>query len=288
MVVRQNIAMSEIIATCVMAGAAVLLTYALRKFSRREELRKQLNTCKLTVRATYEILRMKVQHKHTRCKSNYYWFHRSSFPRILRWIIDVVLGVNSTNSLVDNPTKPSECVRIDSAIMQTEVFNAEVGPFLSEKLVELDVSGARDRVMFTGSDIVSSKLMKFDEPCIIDVWYRGHSNPSKKIPAKDYFVRYDLGAGEVAQFPPYGVWERQQKGFGARKIKSAVVESCNNLDVTAQAQKCAGPRRNFYVDCDDQAVVKSFIGVDDVTIVTYTGSGKGCTKILLHPHKGGK
>lgn len=281
-------ATSEIIATCVMGGAAILLTYALRKVSQREELRKQLNTCKLTLCATYEILHMKVRHKHTKSKSNYYWFYRSSFPRILRWIVDVVLGVNSTNALVDNPIKPSECVRINSVIMRTEEFNAEVGSFLSEKLLELNAPGALDRVMFTASEIVSSRLMYFDEPCVIDVRYRGHSNPSKKIPAKDYFVRYDLGAGEVAQFPPYGVWERQQKGFGVRKIKRAVAESCNNLDVTAQAQACAGPRRNFYVDCEDQAVVKSFIDVDQETIVTYTGSGKEGTKILLHPYKGGK
>eukprot|EP00903_Cladosiphon_okamuranus_P017770 g16358.t1 len=196
-----------------------------------------------------------------------------------------VLGVDSTNALVDSPVKPSDALRIESVIMRTDEFNADVEPFLSEKLHELDQPGAADKVMFTAGDIVSSKLMYFDEPCIIDVKYRGHSNPSKKIPAKDYFVRYNLCSGQVAQFPPYGALERQQKGFGVRKIKSAVVVGCNNLDVTAQARACAGPRRNFYADCEDQAVVKNFIDVDQETLVTYTGSAKEGSEILLRPFK---
>lgn len=281
-------AISDILVTCVLGGAAILVTWLLRDNSSRQDLHKQLNTCKLTLCATYEILRIKLKHRHTRSKSNYYWSHRNNFPRIIRWVADGLLNVDSTNALVDNPMQPSDAVRIESVIMRTEEFNAEVEPFLSEKLRELDEPGAADSIMFTASDVVSSKLVYFDEPCIIDVKYRGHSNPGKKIPAKDYFVRYDLGTGQVAQFPPYGTRERQQKGFGVRKIKSAVAESCNNLDVTAQAQACAGPRRNFYTDCEDRAVVKNYINVDQETIVTYTGSAKEGSKILLHPYKGGK
>ena len=273
-------AISDILVTCVLGGAAILVTWLIRN---RQELHKQHNTYKLTLFATYQVLRIKLKHMYTRSKSNYYWFHRNNFPRIIRWVADGVLNVDSTNALVDNPVQPSDAVRIKSVIMRTEEFNAEVEPFLSEKLRELDEPGATDKIMFTASDVVSSKHKYFDKPCIIEVRYRGHSNPGKKIPAKDYFVRYDLGTGQVAQFPPYGTREMQQKGFGVRKIKSAVAESCNNLDVTAQAQVCAGPRRNFYTDCEDSAVVKNYINVKQPTVVTYTGSAREGSKILLHP-----
>jgi len=160
-------------------SATVLLLWGL-KYQR--ELR-------MYARACIGIVRMQARHRYVRAKSSYYWVYRNSLPRILRLLIDTLMRVNSTNALLDNPTRPSNGVEIKRAILQGE----------------------------------------------------------HRIPAKDYKVRYDLACGEVAQFPPYGVHERQRKGFGVRKIKKAEAQGTTdvtNSDVTKDALMWAGPRHN--------------------------------------------
>ena len=222
---------------------------------------------------------MRVQRKYLRAKSDYYWLHRNYVPTFLRFVADKALGVDSSNALVDRPTKPSQSVRVMSVVVRTNCSSIEAGPVLSERLRELDDPGAPDAVVFSASDLCNTSASHV----LVDVRYRGHSNPQRKMPAREYMVRYGLSPGEVARFPPYGLRERQKKGFGVKKIKSATVEGYNNLDVTVSAQTWVGPRNNFYADCEDMSVVKNFIDLDCDTVVTY-GGGTNSSKILLHPY----
>ncbi|CAM9155802.1 unnamed protein product [Ectocarpus sp. 8 AP-2014] len=194
-------------------------------------------------------------------------------PRVLRWAADRVLGVDCSNCLVDKPTKPSQSVRINSAVACTGDVMVDAKPFLADRLRALDEGGGSDHVFFAASDLCLA-WTSVERKVVVDVSYRGHSNPLKKIPAKDYSVRYVLSTEEVARFPPYGLRERQQKGFGFRKIKHAYADGYNNLDVTALAQTWAGPRHNFYADCEDASVLENYVGLDCDTVVVYGGDRK--------------
>lgn len=249
---------------CVVAGATVLLTWGLWRLD--------------YTRVAWEILRVRVRRKHIRMKSDYYWNHRRFMPRVLRWVADRVLKVDSSNCLVDRPATPSQSVRIHSAVACAGGVRVDAEPFLSDRLRALDEAG--DNVVFGASDLCLA-WSSLERKMVVDVSYRGHSNPLKKIPAKDYSVRYVLSAGEVGRFPPYGLRERQKKGFGVRKIKHAYADGYNSLDVTALAQTCAGPRHNFYTDCEDASVIKNYVDLDCDTIVTYSGD----RKILLHSYQ---
>lgn len=265
---------TDILATCALATGATMLTWGLMKMTKKHI---------ITAGALLNLARMRARYKRTTMKSAYYWVHRNTLPRCVRWIVDKVLGVDATNASVDNPTKPSDSVRVQSAMLRTDELLVELEPNLTMLLRDLDVPGARDKVMFCASDLLPPEFMYADEPCTIDVKYRGHSNPAKKIPAKDYFVRYSLGAGEVGHFPPYGVRERQLKGFGVKRVRTAVTQGEEPLDVTKRALACAGPRYNFYADCEDKSVAKNLIDVDEQVLVRY-GGGKDKDNILLHPH----
>lgn len=270
----------DIVLTCVLAAGAVMLTRGIREKS----IGKHFAMVRLSAGAAIDIVRMRARHKHVKAKSEYYWVHRSGLPRMVRWVVDTILGVDSTNATVDRPTKPSESVRVLSVMLRSHELLVELEPFLTQRLQELDTPGAADKLKFAASDILPSDFIYSSEPCTIDVRYRGHSNPCKKIPAKNYLVRYDLGGGEIAQFPPYGVLERQRKGFGVKKIKKAMTQASLSVDITKLAQVCAGPRHNFYADCEDPSVAKNFIDVAQETVVTYAGSGNDGENILLHPY----
>lgn len=241
-----------------------------------------IRTHMVTIMAVVNVARMRAKYSRMAVKSAYYWVHRNSLPRCLRWIVDWLLSADTTNAALDNPTRLSDSVRIQSAILRTDEHVVELAPYLTKLVKDVDVPGARDKVMFCATDLVPSDFMYADETCTIDVRYKGHSNPAKKIPAKDYFVRYVLGAGEVGSFPPYGVRERQIKGFGVKKVRTAVTQGASPLDVTKLALACAGPRYNFYTDCEDESVAKNFIGVNQQVLVTY-GGGKNNHNILLDP-----
>lgn len=258
--------MSAYAVPCVVAGLAVLLTWGLWRTN--------------YTRVIFELVRIRVRYKHVRMKSDYYWNHRHVMPRVLRWAADCVLGVDSTNCLLDKPTTPSKSVRIHSAVACTGGVRVDAEPFLSARLRALDKPGASDSVFFVASDLCLA-WTNAERKVVVDISYRGHSNPLKKIPAKDYSVRYVLSTGEVARFPPYGLRERQRKGFGVRKIKHAYADGYNNLDVTALAQTWAGPRHNFYADCEDASVVKNYVDLDCDTVVAFGGD----RKLLLHPYQ---
>lgn len=258
-------------------SATVLLLWGL-KYQR--ELR-------MYARACIGIVRMQARHRYVRAKSSYYWVYRNSLPRILRLLIDTLMRVNSTNALLDNPTRPSNGVEIKRAILQGEHHGTDVTSVLKKQLCKLDAPGALDKITFSASDVLPLEYMcAVDDPCVVDVTFRGYSNPAKRIPAKDYKVRYDLACGEVAQFPPYGVHERQRKGFGVRKIKKAEAQGTTdvtNSDVTKDALMWAGPRHNFYEDCEDGGVAKNFIDAQFNTLVTYSGGGCGEAPKMLLP-----
>ncbi|CAN0367816.1 unnamed protein product [Ectocarpus sp. 6 AP-2014] len=119
-------------------------------------------------------------------------------PRVLRWAADRVLRVDCSNCLVDKPTTPSQSVRINSAVACTGGVMVDAKPFLSDRLRALDEPGASDNVVFGASDLWLA-WTSMERKVVVDVSYRGHSNPLKKIPAKDYSVRYVLSAGETEQ-----------------------------------------------------------------------------------------
>lgn len=271
----------DVLTTCVLAAGVMLLTWGLKSRGAA----KQLAGLRLSLGAVVDLVCIRVRHKHVKVRSEYYWRTRNEMPRCLRWIIDKLLRVDSRNARVDNPTKPSDAVRVQSVALRShkllvDLDEHELACFRS-RLEVLDQAGAADKVMFAASDLLCHSYVYSDEPCKIVVRYRGHSNPKKKIPAKNYLVRYELADGEVAQFPPYGVRELQKKGFGVKKIKTAVTQGSMQVDVTNLAQTCAGPRYNFYADCDEGSVTKNFIEIGQETLVTYAGSGKEGEKILL-------
>lgn len=257
---------TEILATCALA---VILAWGL------------LRPHMVTVVAVINVARMRARYKRMTMKSAYYWVYRNKLPRCARWIFDKLVRADATNASLDNPTRLSDSVRIHSAMLRTDELLVEVAPYMTNILKDIDVPGARDKVMFCASDLIPHDFMYADDPCTIDVKYRGHSNPAKKIPAKDYYVRYVLGAGEVGTFPPYGARERQLKGFGVKKVRTAVTQGKVPIDITKLALAYAGPRYNFYADCEDKSVAKNFIGVDERVLVTY-GGGNSNDNILLH------
>lgn len=256
-----------------------------------KQVSKHMHKLRMYARACMGVLRMRARYRYTRAKSSYYWVYRNSLPRIMRLPIDTVLRVDSTNALVDNPTRPSSSVKIKLAIVRGDHEGMDVTSVLAKQLYKLDAPGATDKITFSASDLLPWECMCVaDDPCVVDVTFRGYSNPAKRIPAKDYMVRYKLGCGEVAEFPPYGAHEKQRKGFGVRKIKKAETQGLPPapVDVTKEALTWAGPRHNFYEDCEESGVAKKFIYGEHDTLVIYAGGGSSAgSKILLRMRSDG-
>lgn len=215
-----------------------------------------------------------------RARSNDYWRHRNRVPRVCRWPLDLLMSVDSSRSSVDTPTKPSQSITIESCVASKDKIYVDLSRHVTKLLPSLDLPGSTGRVRISVFDLFQlceDGFLARTEPCTLDILYTGHANPAKKMPAKSYFVRYNVAEGEVVQFPPYGVLERQKKGFGVPKIKSAITLGPKVSDLTRLTQVCAGPRNNFYVDCGDESVAKEFIGVEADTSVVVSGRGVGKT-----------
>jgi len=266
----------EVLAGFGVVSATFLLLWVVPRIKAPKKLR-------MYVRACASIVRMSANHRYVRTKSAYYWVYRNNLPRIVRLVVDTLLRVDSTNALVDNPTRPSSGVEIKRAILRGDNEDTDVTSTLAEQLHQLDAPGAIDKISFSASDLLPLEYVcVVDDPCVVDVTFRGYSNPEKRIPAKNYSVRYDLACGEVAEFPPYGVHEKQRKGFGVRKIKKVEVQAPDAPDLTGRVLSWAGPRHNFYEDCDSSGVAKKYIDVQYDTEVTYSGGGSSDgSKMLL-------
>lgn len=253
-------------ALAILAATVVMVSPSKRNSARQ---------LRLYLRAVVKILSFRAKSEYTRVRSEYYWLHRSTLPRVLRCPVDFVMGVDSSNSKVDTPTKTSESVSIDSCIASNNGMSVELLSYVRGLLPMLDAPGSGDKLCICLADGIDDYFGYNNEPCTLDILYKGHSNPSKKIPAKTYFVRYNVSEGEVVQFPPYGALERQRKGFGVNKIKSAFTVGPSASDVTKVSQIFAGPRNNFYVDCADESVAKEFIGIEEDADVVMSGRNGG-------------
>lgn len=195
-------------------------------------------------------------------RSKYRWEYRLRVPDFIKPVGDSLFTLGE-NASVDLPTNVSESIKILRAHLTTTWNNVPID-------VSKTVQSAFDTKRFCyGSSKVAFYITDFHEsiPCpntdddsdewYLDIMYMGHSNPSKKIPAAEFGVRYNAKVSSALLFPPYEATEQIKKGLRANKVIHA--RTFHEKDLTELARKYAGLRANFYEDVNDSQVQKFYI-----------------------------
>lgn len=151
--------------------------------------------------------------------------------------------------------KKSESIRINSVIVTSDEnrVHSEFCHYniLNELLKGLDEPGAGDTISFHPGEIIPASTFWSSEKATIRIVYTVEENST-------FFVCYDAKQNGFIEFPPYGIDEKPVLST----IKSSYVGSKSKgftEDITHQVVFCAGPRNNFYSDCDEIGVVKNYI-----------------------------
>ncbi|CAM9172583.1 unnamed protein product, partial [Sphacelaria rigidula] len=194
-------------------------------------------------------------------RSKYRWKHRRKTPAFLRPLGDWFFKL-SENASVDCPRNIAESVKIVSAILNRKDkqinVTEKVQKRINEGLVSSNETGKvtlyMDELMGFGPNLhEKTELTEW----ALEVIYRGHANPDKRIPAGEFGVKYIAEVFSPMLFPPYSAKEKILKGLTSNKVLHA--RSFHEKNLTPLAQKYAGLKANFYEDVVDTHVQKGHI-----------------------------
>lgn len=215
----------------------------------------------------------KIGSKYIENRSNYMWYGRSNMsdryimPRVKKYLdkffnVDCKwIKLNSSNNLVDRVLIENAFITSHENVYLgvTDLIRALWNDNCFNGSIKLDI-----RDVFESFGYIQDRWR-------LNVTYKSHSNPKKKIEAKRFKVVYDIHVGEGLElnFPPYSITESVKIGFGAHKFKS--IESDVEGVKLEDARMYAGLRCNFYNDCEYKEVVKMYME-EDATVKSNKGS----------------
>jgi len=201
--------------------------------------------------------------KFIKTRSDYIWINRNHFNNSLKKIIDKILIVNPEIASVNASSKSSDRIIIEHAIASRGDTSKDVTVEMRSILVDFDdpFMGDNGQITIDLVDIVPNMATDTgeDNSWYIEITYRGHSDPSKRIEARTYSVKYKANWKDIITFPPYSINDKPVRGLGCTKVLSAL--SSNGGDVTQISKQYAGMKVNFYSDCSDE-VLKNHMNVD--------------------------
>lgn len=205
-------------------------------------------------------------------RSKYKWTWRSKTKPWLRSIGDYIFNLNEDAS-VDAPTNLVESVVVTSASLTRKNCSIQVVNEVNSLLQDMTECGT--------IEIPIRHLLRTlpfpEDDCSLDIEYKGHADPSRKIPAGHFAVKYRAKVDSTICFPPYSANEKIKKGFKANKIIYA--RAFHNKDLTSLAKTYGGLKANFYEDVSCQHVQKNYIDHKEVHVLI---SEDGCqrTKVV--------
>jgi len=196
-------------------------------------------------------------------RSNYIWKTRNHVNIHVKKIMDKIFIVNPESASVNSSLKSSERVLIDHAIATRGDISKDVTIEMREILVDFDdpFMGDNGQITIDLLDIVPTMAGDTgnNDSWYIEITYRSHSDPFKRIEASTYSVKYKSNWKDIITFPPYSITDKPSKGLGSTKVLSASTE--NGGDVTHISKQYAGMKVNFYNDCSDE-VLKNHMNMD--------------------------
>lgn len=207
--------------------------------------------------------------------SAYRWRYRKSTPYTFLPLIDNLLHVDPFYATVNCPAVVSESVKIIEATLTRKEMCIQV---TEEFRYSMNRIGEEGTVKIYMNDLLPNILRHMKSTSDSSQWgvevtYLGHADPSKKISAEEFSVKYecDNPVSDAIIFPPYSALEKIKKGLGLPKVVRAVDDY--NQDMTIEVAAFAGLKTDFYEGCDRSNVVKSYIGSENETFVEITHLG---------------
>jgi len=214
--------------------------------------------------------------QYSKLVTNYKWKYRKYLPSYLMKLSDKILSIETQSATVNCPRDITESVTITEAILTKHDMCIDVTNDMSEWTKQIDKSGYITIYM---DELVPISFQNTSDNSLweLEVSYLGHSDPIKKIEAQQFCVKYECHGGDNGiVFPPYSASEKIKKGLGLPKITKAMNEQGNML---SEAYRYAGLRKNFYKDCENDFIVKPYIGSLHDTYVEI--SHKGSVEVLV-------
>lgn len=214
-------------------------------------------------------------------RSKYRWRLRLKTPNFARPTLDWVLNLSATAS-VDSPRNITESLEVVSATLRREDMCVDVRSRVEECLKKgLGDTGKvalhmDDLVPSTGS--MSSQELSLSSEWSLEVLYLGHADPSKKIPAEEFGVKYTAKAQAFILFPPYKATEKIKRGFTSNKVLHA--RTFHEKNLTPLAKKYAGLNANFYKDVVDPHVHKFHVDHPEMHVLV-SEKGKAPSTIIV-------
>lgn len=210
-------------------------------------------------------------------QSKYRWKLRVKTPNFIRFGLDRFFGLNESAS-VDCPKNVTESVKVLSATLGTTNMNVDVTDNMAQCLRSPDKHNTLEEL---GSVVLY--MHQFLDGAVdvqewfLEVMYLGHADPSKRIPAQEFGVKYVAKALDGISFPPYKATEKIKKGFKASKVIHA--RTFHEKNLTPLAKKYAGLRANFYQDVENHQVQKLHIDHKQVHVLL-SENGKSPTTVV--------
>lgn len=203
-------------------------------------------------------------------RSDYRWSYRTKTPSFLRKIGDRILKVDSFTATVDCPSTLTESLKATKVVLTRKDMNLDVTDKFNDRLKFL----YKGIVAVHMEDLVPPRVQEVDE-WSLEIMYMGHADPSQKIQASEFAVKYTADASEPIIFPPYSADRKIKRGLGHPKISSA--KTVGDEEVGLLAKKYAGLNVNFYKDLTDPHVMKNHIDSEGTRVLI---SQKGRIDIL--------
>ena len=208
-------------------------------------------------------------------RSNYRWRLRVKTPDFLTHIGDYAFQLDKNASL-DSPRNLAESIKVVSATLTKTNMCVDVADKVNSCLLNITESGF---VVLHLDQLASTPELPGFDDCSLEVIYFGHADPSKKIPAAEFGVKYNANVCSEVKFPPYKATEKIQKGFTTNKVLHA--RTFHEKNLTPLAKKYAGLKANFYADVVDPQVQKGHIDHKEVHVLL-SENGKAPTTIVVN------
>lgn len=197
-------------------------------------------------------------------RSKYRWKHRVKTPTFLRPLGDWVFTLSETAS-VDCPKTIAESVKIVSAVLNRKDMQIDVSKEVQKRLDEgLTPTNEIGKVTLYMDELVGPNMPETSE-WSLEVIYKGHADPTKRIPSAEFGVKYIAKVSSPVLFPPYRATDKIRKGLTVNKVLHA--RTFHEKNLTPLAKKYAGLNANFYEDVTDTHVQKNHIDHKEVHVI---------------------
>lgn len=201
---------------------------------------------------------------YARSRSKYRWTVRCKTPGFMRHLGDYVFQLDKNAASIDSPRNLAESIKVMNATFRKNNMCLEVTDKLNSCLRGMTESGNIILQLSELVKVVPGGMLGYEE-CSLEVLYLGHADPSKKIPAAEFGVKYNAKVCSSIVFPPYKVSEKIKKGLATNKVVHA--RTFHEKNLTHLATRYAGLRANFYRDVDDPTVQKDHIDHKEVHVL---------------------